>query len=84
MAVIVLLLSLFVAAIWYAADRIIAEFPRYADDFRRLWEQTTDWASGWGLPISRPAWGQSGGSAPANGGQAVPDPITGFAIGQTE
>jgi predicted PurR-regulated permease PerM len=73
----VLLLCLFFAAIWYAAHRIVAEFPRYADDLHRLWEQALSLAEGWGLPIALP--GEE--PAPAEGGQAPLDPITGFALG---
>ena len=81
MAVIVFVLLLFFAAIWYAAQRIIAEFPRYADDFRRLWEQVSDWAGGWGVPISLPGSGQGEAGAPNNGAPSPSDPITGFALG---
>ena len=81
MAVIVLLLSLFFAAIWYAAHRIVTEFPRYADDFHRLWEQASALADGWGLPVTLPGAREGGEPAPANGGQPASDPVTGFALG---
>jgi AI-2 transport protein TqsA len=81
MLVLLAVLVLFFGAVWYVAQRIIAEFPRYADDFQRAWRGAADWANGLGLPISVPG-PPSEGSAPdaAAGGDAALDPITGFAL----
>jgi AI-2 transport protein TqsA len=84
MAAILVLLALFFGAVWYVAQRIIADFPRYADDFRRLWAGLSDWANGLGVPISvpGPGAGEAGASADQTGGaESGLDPITGFALG---
>jgi AI-2 transport protein TqsA len=82
MLVLLIVLALFFGAVWYVAQRIIAEFPRYADDFRRVWQGAADWANGLGLPISvpgPPSAGPAEDSAQAAGDAAL-DPITGFAL----
>jgi AI-2 transport protein TqsA len=84
MATILLLLGLFFGAVWYAAQRIIADFHRYADDFRGLWTGVADWANGLGLPLSIPGPPAAGGNTAAGqpgGSDTALDPITGFAIG---
>ena len=84
MAAILVLLALIFGAVWYVAQRIIADFPRYADDVRRVWAGLSEWANGLGVPISVP------GPAPATPGAGAEqtgtaesglDPITGFALG---
>jgi AI-2 transport protein TqsA len=82
MATILVLLALFFGAVWYVAQRVLSDFPRYADDFRALWSALVDWANGLGLPVSVPAPPVDGslpGSDQAEGSGL--DPITGFALG---
>lgn len=38
-AVMVILLALFIGGIWFAAQQIAAEFPKYSDDFQRMWSR---------------------------------------------
>ena len=82
MATLLILLALFFGAVWYVAQRVLSDFPRYADDFQRLWSALADWANGLGLPVSIPA-PPSDGSLPGPDqaeGSGL-DPITGFALG---
>jgi AI-2 transport protein TqsA len=84
MAAIVVLLGLFFGAVWYAAQRIISDFPRYADEFRNLWAGASDWANGLGLPVSipgPPSGEPAGGAGDGGGKETALDPITGFALG---
>jgi AI-2 transport protein TqsA len=82
MATILILLAIFFGAVWYVAQRVLSDFPRYADDFRRLWSAIADWANGLGLPVSIPAT-PSGGMVPGSDQAEASglDPITGFALG---
>ena len=84
MATILVLLGLFFGAVWYAAHRIIADFPRYADEFRGLWGSVSGWANGLGLPVAVPGpppEGGGAGAAEAGGSDTALDPVTGFALG---
>jgi AI-2 transport protein TqsA len=84
MVTILILLALFCGAVWYAAQRIIADFPSYADEFRTVWSKVSGWADGLDLPISipGPTSSESGGGAGQTGGSdSALDPITAFALG---
>jgi AI-2 transport protein TqsA len=84
MVTILVLLGLFFGAVWYAAQRIIADFPGYADEFRSVWAELSDWAKDLGLPISipGPTSNQPAGAADqAGSGETALDPITAFALG---
>jgi AI-2 transport protein TqsA len=81
MTTILVLLAVFFGAVWYVAQRVLADFPRYAEQYRQLWSALSDWAEGLGLPIAIPEPPTARPDAKADDAASAGfDPITGLAL----
>lgn len=83
MLVVLGVMAAFFGSLWFVAQRVVEEFPKYAGEVQRLWGEADGWVEGTKAELLGPAAEGGGAGGETTGGEeggGQSDPISGWVM----